>query len=321
MRTETGPQMPDVKMHLANPANPVTATVVETSRCTLGTGRGGAAKAAGVVRHISFDITGTPLAGSFRPGQSFGVIPPGVDAKGSPHKLRLYSLSSPSRGEDGQGNVVATSVKRVIDEEWETHKLFLGVCSNYLCDLKPGDKVLLTGPSGKRFVLPKNPGDHDYVFFATGTGIAPFRGMVMDLLESGAASKVVLVMGSAYSSDLIYHEQFEVLAAKHTNFTYLPTISRHVGPAADRTLYVQDRLTTHRDLLTPLLSSERGLIYVCGIAGMEMGILKGLHASLSPEAFGQYLQTDPEYRDPKTWDRKLLSRKINPTRRVFLEVY
>ena len=321
MRTETGPQMPDVKMHLANPANPVTATVVETSRCTLGTGRGGAAKAAGVVRHISFDITGTPLAGSFRPGQSFGVIPPGVDAKGSPHKLRLYSLSSPSRGEDGRGNVVATSVKRVIDEEWETHKLFVGVCSNYLCDLKPGDKVLLTGPSGKRFVLPKNPGEHDYVFFATGTGIAPFRGMVMDLLESGVASRVVLVMGSAYSSDLIYHEQFEALAAKHTNFNYLPTISRHVGPAADRTLYVQDRLTTHRDLLTPLLSSERGLIYVCGIAGMEMGILKGLHASLSPEAFGQYLQTDPEYQDPKTWDRKLLSRKINPSRRVFLEVY
>ena len=53
MRTETGPQMPDVKMHLANPANPVTATVVETSRCTLGTGRGGAAKAAGLM--IQYD--------------------------------------------------------------------------------------------------------------------------------------------------------------------------------------------------------------------------------------------------------------------------
>lgn len=321
MKTESGPIMPEVKMHLALPASPVTATVVETTRCTLGTGRGGAAKSSGVVRHISFDITGTALAGAFRPGQSFGVIPPGVDAKGSPHKLRLYSLASPTRGEDGRGNVVATTVKRLLDEEWETHKLFTGVCSNYLCDLKPGDTVLLTGPSGKRFVLPKDPGDHDYVFFATGTGIAPFRGMVMDVLESGAASKVVLVMGSAYASDLIYHEQFEGLAAAHKNFTYLPTISRHVGPAADRTLYVQDRLSTHRDLLGPILTSERGLVYVCGIAGMEMGILRGMHASLSPEAFAQYLRADPEFQDPKTWERKLLNRKVNPTRRVFLEVY
>ncbi len=321
MKTETGPEMPDVKMHLALPTNPVTATVVETSRCTLGAGRGGAAKAAGMVRHISLDIGGTPLAGSFRPGQSFGVLPPGTDAKGEPHKLRLYSLASPTRGEDGRGNVVATTVKRLLDEDWESHRLFVGVCSNYLCDLKPGDKVLLTGPSGKRFVLPKNLGDHDYVFFATGTGIAPFRGMVMDLLDSGAPSKVVLVMGSAYETDLIYHEQFESLAAMHSNFTYLPTISRHVGPLADRTLYVQDRFTTHRDLLTPLLESERGLVYVCGIAGMEMGILKGLHASLTGEAFRQYVRTDAEYQDPKTWDRKLLSRKINPTRRVFLEVY
>lgn len=321
MKTETGPVMPDVKMHLALPANPVTAKVVDTRRCTLGSGRGGASKSSGVVRHVSFDIAGTPLAGAFRPGQSFGVIPPGVDERGLSHKLRLYSLASPTRGEDGNGTIVATTVKRLLDEQWETHGLFVGVCSNYLCDLKPGDAVQLTGPSGKRFVLPANPSDHDFIFFATGTGVAPFRGMVMDLLESGASSRVVLVMGSAYTSDLLYHEQFEDLAARHPNFTYLPTISRHIGPLADRTLYVQDRLVTHRDLIEPLLASPRALVYVCGIAGMELGIMRGMHAMLGEGRIGAYVACDDDYRDPASWDRKLLNRQVRPSRRVFLEVY
>ena len=29
-----------------------------------------------------------------------------------------------------------------------------GVCSNYLCDSKPGDDVKLTGPSGKVMLIP-----------------------------------------------------------------------------------------------------------------------------------------------------------------------
>jgi ferredoxin--NADP+ reductase len=70
-------------------------------------------------------------------------------------------------------------VKRTIDEFEE--KIYLGVASNYLADLKPGDKVLMTGPSGKRFLLPENAEDFNYILFATGTGIAPFRGMIMEL--------------------------------------------------------------------------------------------------------------------------------------------
>ena len=103
--------------------------------------------------------------------------------------VRLYSLASPTRGEIDEGGVrrphlVSTTVKRTIDEHHDTHKLFLGVASNYLCDLHVGDEVKLTGPAGKRFLIPSRPGEHDYLFFATGTGIAPFRGMLIDLLEA-----------------------------------------------------------------------------------------------------------------------------------------
>lgn len=315
--------LPEVKMHLYRPNEPVTVRVTKSVVCTN-------RKAAAFVRHLEFDVSGTSLAGQVVPGQSIGVIAPGMDAKGRPHAVRLYSVASPARGEDGTGNIISTTVKRTIDEHWETHKLFLGVCSNHLCDLNEGDEVRLSGPNGKKFLLPAEASAHDYVFFATGTGIAPFRGMVLDLLKGtgSRAPKVALVMGSPYQTDLIYDEFFRDLSKKHSNFTYLTALSRERqgdGPtpgAHYAPMYVQDRITSNQDLFMPLLASERTLIYVCGIAGMELGILQHIAKVLPEASREQYLSADAEaMANIAGWDRKMLHRQIKPSKRVFLEVY
>jgi len=304
-------------MHLLKPKSPGVGTVVKSEICTAG-GR----RSAAFVRHIEIDVSGTALCGNFRVGQSFGVLPPGVDERGKPHKLRLYSIASPSCGEDGQGQVVSTTVKRVVDEHWETHGLFLGVASNYLCDLQPGDKVSITGPSGRRFLLPADPGAHDYVFFATGTGIAPFRGMVLELLASKVASRLVLVMGAPYATELLYHEDFLRLQAEHENFHYLTAISRERQADGADPMYCPDRIRTHRDLIVPILDSDRGLIYVCGIAGMEVGVFSGLARELSPDALDRYVRVDPPLmRDPGSWKRSMMNKQIRPTPNAMLEVY
>ncbi len=315
-----GPALVDVQMHLHTPADPGEGVVVSTERCTE-------RKPAAFVRHLVLDVTGTRLEGNFRPGQSFGVLPPGLDAHGKPHKVRLYSIASPTRGEDGRGRIIATTVKRTIDEHRDTGRLFLGVASNYLCDLKTGDRVRLTGPSGKRFVLPANPAEHDYVFLATGTGIAPFRGMLLDLLEgaeprAGArGSRIVLVMGAAYATDLLYHAELTALEARHPEFRYLTAISRHAQPDGRPPMYVQDRLTSDPELLVPLLSSDRTLVYICGLAGMELGVFQALSRVLPPPAREPYLELDPAAGDPAAWQRSMIHRQVCPTRRVFLEVY
>ncbi len=302
-------------MHLYRPAEPAWATITRNVPCTAGR------KASGFVRHIEFDVSGTTLVGACLPGQSIGVIPEGRDAAGKPHKLRLYSLASPSAGEDGRGTILSTTVKRTIDEHWQTHRLFLGVCSNYLCDLAPGDRIRVTGPNGKRFVLPQNINDYDYLFFSTGTGIAPFRGMVTDLLAAGCTSRIALVMGSPYATDLLYHDHFTQLAARHANFQYFTAISRERnephGP-----LYVQDRLRTDADRLLPILAGGRGLIYVCGLAGMELGILQHLARTLRPSDLDQFLHADTATLSAvDSWQRSMLHKEVRPTRRVFLEVY
>lgn len=318
----TGPEivLRDAVMHVYKPSEPATAVVVKNELATA------SKKAAGFARHIEFDLTGTNLIGKFIPGQSIGIIPPGADSRGLSHKLRLYSVSSPSAGEDGQGRVVSTIVKRLIDEHWEHHRLYTGVCSNYLCDLQPGDTVKITGPAGKKFVLPRDVNAHDYLFFATGTGIAPFRGMVKDLLAAGCTSRIALVMGSPYATDLLYDDYFRSVSAKHTNFVYLPTISRERNGGGEHgKMYVQDRLSKDTGVLMPML--ERGreggtLIYICGLAGMELGIFKALATRLPGDALGQYLDVDAEaMAKVEGWERSMLHKQIRPTRRVFMEVY
>lgn len=314
------PVLPAVEMNLHSPADAGVGTVVSTHRCTA------SPKAAGIVRHIAIDVSATRLAGRFRPGQSFGVLPPGLDVKGRPHALRLYSIASPTRGEDGAGRVLSTTVKRLIDEHHEDHSLFLGVASNYLCSLKPGDPVRITGPAGKRFLVPARPDEHEYLFIATGTGIAPFRGMILDMLEGGpglrTTSPVTLIMGSPYATDLLYHRELTELAARHPNFRYVTALSRERQPDGPGPMYAQDRLSSERERLMAGLVSGRTLIYICGLAGMELGVFQALARLLPAEALEGYLAVDDAQRGAaEAWDRKMIHRQLKPSRKVFLEVY
>jgi ferredoxin--NADP+ reductase len=279
-------------------------------------------KAAGFVSHIEVDVSGTPLEGAFLPGQAFGVVPPGTDDRGKPHKVRLYSVSSPSAGEDGRGRVISTTVKRTIDRHWDTDRLFLGVASNYLCDLGVGDEVRVTGPVGKRFLLPEDPGAHDYLFVATGTGIAPFRGMLKELLASGGDSRMTLVMGAPYATDLLYHDELRRLDEQHERFTYLTAISRERQADGHGPMYVGDRIRESWDALGPQLIGDRCLVYVCGVAGMEVGLFRSLADRLRGPGLEPYLRADEAVlRDVDGWNRKMMGREVRWTERVMVEVY
>ncbi|MFO0873425.1 MAG: hypothetical protein U0575_05580 [Phycisphaerales bacterium] len=346
--TANEPTLPEAKMHLVMPGDPVTGRVVSNTLCLKG-------KSASFVRHVAIDVSGTPLAGSFRAGQSFGVIPPGLDQNGKPNRVRLYSISCPTWGEDGQGNVISTTPKRLLDErrpqkpgdDPDDHRLFVGTASNYLCDLRPGDEIRLSGPNGKRFLLPTDTEAHDYLFLATGTGIAPFRGMAMELFdETGkrpngpTRSRVELVMGTPYTTDLLYDELFTELAAKHSNFGYHPTISRERRPDGSRGRYVhqflhdelqdriadrisdrlQGRLATKTGGFRDLLASPRTLIYICGLAGMQVGLFQTL--AMNGLAAGYLTVADQLATvDPASWTEEQIKRRVRSNSRCMLEVY
>lgn len=324
VETNMEPQLPEAKMNLVRPTQPVIGRVTKTYLCMNG-------KSASVVRHVEIDVSGTPLAGNFLAGQSFGVVPPGTREGGKPHLVRLYSIACPSWGEDGKGNIVSTTPKRLIEEskpqkptdDPNDHRLFLGVASNFLCDINVGDEVQVTGPSGKRFLLPTNTGDHDYLFIATGTGIAPFRGMVMELFDhpSGPTkSQVHLVMGTPYTTDLLYHDLFVSYAEKYENFHYDWAISRERRPDGRKGLYVDRLIEEQFDRYHDLLANSRTLIYICGLLGMQYGLYQSMASRGIADGYINITGPLAE-QESAQWKGDDMKRYARPTGRCMVEVY
>lgn len=303
-------KLPEVELNIYTPKDTFEATIVENYICSRET-------SPNIIRHITFDISGSNLVGRIGVGQSIGVLPPGINEKGRPNKIRLYSISSPAGGEGGNPNHISTTVKRVIEEI--DGSLFTGLCSNYICDLKPGDKILLTGPSGKRFLLPENKNDFNYVFFATGTGIAPFRAMIIELLENGFNGQIALVFGSPYRTDLLYPDYFKKMEKEHRNFHYLSLISREDRRPDGSKYYVQTAIEDRKEILSPILEQDDTLIYLCGLKGMENGI----YYNLALQGFTDYLilQDVLATTDAKDWKWDDVKKFIKPSARTFEEVY
>uniref|UniRef100_A0A2P2MHH6 ferredoxin--NADP(+) reductase n=1 Tax=Rhizophora mucronata TaxID=61149 RepID=A0A2P2MHH6_RHIMU len=121
-------------------------------RCLLNTRITGD-DAPGETWHMVFSTEGEI---PYREGQSIGVIADGIDKNGKPHKLRLYSIASSALGDFGDSKTVSLCVKRLVYTN-DKGELVKGVCSNFLCDVKPGAEVKITGPVGKEMLMPKDP--------------------------------------------------------------------------------------------------------------------------------------------------------------------
>lgn len=233
-------------------------------------------------RHVVMDLAGSRY--DYLEGQSAGVLPPGCDEKGRPHSVRLYSIASHRSGEEAYGKSLALCVKRVAYMDAATGLERRGVASNYLCDTKPGDRVRLTGPAGSRFILPDEVRERDFIFIATGTGIAPYRGMLRELFLRDVQGKVWLIFGVPYRSDILYESEFTAYET-HRNFRWVTAVSREEKNPDGSKVYVQHRVAQYCDELAALALKPGTLIYICGIKGMEKEIIQVFEFMLGPNAF------------------------------------
>ncbi len=270
--------------------NPAEATVVGNYRLTD-------ARSDSDVRHIVLDFGGTAFP--VLEGQSIGIIPPGTDDRGKRYAVRLYSVASPRDGERPNHNNLALTVKRerfVVDGQTR-----YGVASSYLCDLQRGDRVQVTGPFGKTFLMPDRP-DANLVMICTGTGSAPFRAMTERRrrhLPDGPG-RLLLFFGARTPGELPYHGPLMKLRRS------LIEVDLAFSRLADQPRqYVQDRMRVRADALAPLLGDANTHIYVCGLKGMEQGVY---------EAFGEICAAHGR-------DWPALHRELCNTGRYHVETY
>ena len=208
-------------------------------------------------------------------GQSLGILPPGEDARGRPHHARQYSIASPRDGERPGYNNVSLTVKRVtVDYDGRPVR---GVASNYLCDLKKGDEVQVIGPFGTSFLMPNHPGSN-LIMICTGTGSAPMRAMTerrrrrVDLKEGG---KLMLFFGARAQKELPY---FGPLMNLPKDFIDINFAFSREGPASasGEKRYVQHAMRERADDVAALLGDANTYVYVCGLKGMEAGVLDAM---------------------------------------------
>lgn len=268
----------DVPVNLYKPKDPFVATVVG-NYSLLGEG------AIGRVNHISFDLSGGNL--HYVEGQSIGVIPDGEDAKGKPHKLRLYSIASTRHGDNLEGSSISLCVRQ-LEYKNEAGEQIYGVCSSFLCDIEPGTKVKLTGPVGKEMLLPPDE-DANVIMLATGTGIAPMRAYLRRMFDGGERAqnpeyqfrgKAWLFMGSPTSANLLYENDLNSYLEEYPeHFRYTKAISREQKNPSGGRMYIQDRVTEHADEIFALIADPKTHVYICGLRGMEPGIDEAMTAA------------------------------------------
>jgi CDP-4-dehydro-6-deoxyglucose reductase len=101
-----------------------------------------------------------------------------------------------------------------------------GLGSKFLFDeVQEGSALKFKGPDGG-FVLPEVI-EKDLVFICTGTGIAPFRSMILDLKKSGKKHRNIhLIFGARHESDILYREEFEALTRSMPGFRYDVALSQ-----------------------------------------------------------------------------------------------
>lgn len=144
-----------------------------------------------------------------------------------------------------------------------------GRFSPYLFRMKPGERVPMKGPVGT-FTL-RDP-ERDALFVATGTGIAPMRGLVQQALAAGSSAKYQLLFGVRYEHSLLYGDELAALAEAHANFEFAPTLTRPSETWQGRTGRVQQHLDD-------LLGDRRDLdIYICGLKEMVNSVREELKA-------------------------------------------
>jgi len=305
-KTEKSPSKPvkkkphsDVPVNTYKPKAPFEGTVTE-NYSVLKDG------AIGIVQHITFDLSGGDPLLKYVEGQSVGIIPAGEDDKGKPHRPRLYSIASTRHGDNYQGNTLSLCVRQLqYEKEGQTIN---GVCSTFLCNLSPGDKVKISGPVGKEMLLPEEE-DSNIIMLATGTGIAPMRAYLRRMFEPteqeknkwNFKGKAWLFMGAPKTANLLYDQDFEHYKSNYPeNLIYTKAISREQQNSKGGRMYIQDRVLEHAEEIFSMIENPKTHIYLCGLKGMEPGIDEAMTTAAATKGLN-WSELRPQLRKAGRW--------------------
>lgn len=127
--------------------------------------------------------------------------------------VRAYSMAN----HPAEGNMVMLNV-RIASPPPRQPDVPPGIASSYIFNLKPGDKVIVSGPYGEFFIQDT---DREMVYIGGGAGMAPLRAHIFHLFHTlKTGRKVTYWYGARSMREVFYEDHFRAIEKEFPNFKF-----------------------------------------------------------------------------------------------------
>jgi len=134
------------------------------------------------------------------------------NSKNDEEIFRAYSMAN----HPAEGNIIKLNIRIATPPPGKD--VPPGIASSYVFDLKPGDKVTVSGPYGEFFVQETN---REMMYIGGGAGMAPLRSHIFDLFETRKTKrKVSYWYGARSLREVFYQEDFDRIQKENDNFKF-----------------------------------------------------------------------------------------------------
>ena len=201
---------------------------------------------------------------------------------------RLYSISSSPKECPGEAHLTVSPVRYNFQGVPRR-----GVCSTYLADRSPGDRVAVYLQPSSNFRPPRES-DTPMIMIGPGTGIAPFRAFLQERRALGHTGPNWLFFGEQHAAtDYYYRDELEQMR----NDGFLTELDLAFSRDQQQKVYVQHLMRQRGAQLWRWLQ-DGAQLYVCGTADpMAKDVDRALrdiaaeHGNLDPDAATAYVQS------------------------------
>ncbi|GGX23650.1 bifunctional cytochrome P450/NADPH--P450 reductase [Streptomyces noursei] len=170
---------------------------------------------------------------------------------------RHYSISSSAAARPGEVDLM---VSLLAAPHRGGDGTFRGIASHYVQTIRAGDTVQARVlPCSESFRLPEDT-SVPVILVSAGTGLAPFRGAVLDRHHTGSTGTLLCYFGCDHPDvDYLHREEFE--AAEAAGVVSMRPTYMHAPVGGAR--FVQDRIARESDEVWAALEAG-GQVYICG---------------------------------------------------------
>ena len=217
--------------------------------------------------------------------ERFGLF--NLKCENTEETVRAYSMANyPAEGDRFMLTVrIATPPFKPKDQGGGMMDVMPGIASSYIFSLKPGDKVIMSGPYGD--FHPHFDTKNEMIWVGGGAGMAPLRAQIMHMTKTLKTTdrKMSYFYGARSLSEVFYLQDFLQLEKEFPNFKFYLALDRP-DPEADKAGVAYTPGFVHQVMWEKYLKDHEAPedieYYMCGPGPMSKAVV-GLLDSLGVE--------------------------------------